>query len=406
MKLKTKLVKLDKAFFAVIFRCLLSAIAVIPTITFSGEIEVSVNFSQHQLNSKILDEERTYQVSLPLNYNNPLYAKANYPVIYMLDGQAYHLLGTGLIERMAMDGNIPQAIIVSIWTNQHRMRDLTPSHSLLDWQNQPWDFLETSGGGAKFLAFLQSELIPYIENVFRTVPHRTLVGHSLGGLMVAQSFLAQQGLFQAYISIDGSLWWNNQELIQNVDRIEQKQKARLYFSVADHEMHGVGDLSSLVLGNRRFVEKLQKLHLPKLKVELQKFDDETHGSVAIISLYKGLRYVFEGHRFKYGWAKNVDEFNAHYSDLSARYGFDYRPQEMATDRQAYWGGKARVDTEIIRSFLALNVKNYPASSHAHSRLADLYRREGNEKLAKSYYQKALAISPDNVEAQQGLEVIK
>ena len=69
---------------------------------------------------------------------------------------------------------MPALIVVGIG-NTDRTRDLTPSRAKVE--SYP-----TSGGGDKFLEFIQSELIPEIEKRYRTAPYRIFAGHSFGVL--------------------------------------------------------------------------------------------------------------------------------------------------------------------------------------------------------------------------------
>ncbi len=364
---------------------------------------------RYSLQSAILDEERLYWVSLPKNYDNPLYASTSYPVIYILDGISYYPLASSMVHTMSRTENIPEAIVVAIDTSKNRTRDLTPNHSLLDWQLNDTPAFATSGGGDKFLAFLKSELIPHIEKTYRTAPHRTLVGHSLGGLTVAHSLLTQPGLFQGYVSIDGSQWWDNQLLVRKLQTMppQKNMTGRLFFSLADHETTGPGELTNMIVGNIKFVDLLEKIPSPDLHVKLQMFDDETHGSVGLPSLYYGLRYVFEGHRLKYGWAKDINDLVRHYETLSKRYGFTYQPPEKTVDGQArYAAYKPRNDAATTLGFLQWNVAHYPLSSHAHSSLADHYRDMKEMQKAAKHYKKALELNEKNVTARKGLELLK
>ena len=327
--------------------------------------------------SDVLSEERIFWVSLPDNYDDEVYALANYPVVYILDGIGYYSLATSAIQVISRTGNMPEAIVVSVDTSTHRTRDLTPTNTLLNWQNEvhyspanPEEPAFASSGGADdFLKFLKAELIPYIDSSYRTAPHRTLIGHSFGGLAVVHSFLTQPGLFQGYVSIDGSLWYNKLSMVSEAKKLAKRTdlKGRFYFSLADHETTGPGDLTNMVVGNMKFTDILDKAPSPDLHIKLRVFDDETHGSVGLPSLYYGLRYVFEGHRLQYGWVKDVDTLVKHFQILSKRFGFVYLPPERLVDRVAHTVSfMPRENDQEILAFLELNLFNYPLSSHAHS----------------------------------------
>ena len=146
----------------------------------------------HKLTSKILNEDREIVISLPKEYEK---SEANYPVLYVTDGFQNIEHVSGSVELLTRTGHIPPIIIVGI-KSRNRVRDFTYTHS----ENNP-----KSGGGKKFLAFIESELIPYIDASYRTNNFKILEGHSLGGLFTASTLLEKPDLFQAYIIMSPSL---------------------------------------------------------------------------------------------------------------------------------------------------------------------------------------------------------
>ena len=71
-----------------------------------------------------------------------------------------------------------------------------------------------SGGGENFMAFMEKELIPYIDSHYQTAGYRIFSGHSFGGLAVINAFFNHAKLFNAYIALDPSLWWEKQQWIK------------------------------------------------------------------------------------------------------------------------------------------------------------------------------------------------
>ena len=106
-----------------------------------------------------------------------------------------------------MSGRWPEMIVVGI-TNTNRDKDLKPTITNLDGVVDL-----NSGGGGNFMNFIENELIPHIDSIYPTAPYRIFSGHSLGGLTVINTLLNNTQLFNAYIAIDPSLWWNNQTLL-------------------------------------------------------------------------------------------------------------------------------------------------------------------------------------------------
>ena len=127
------------------------------------------------LHSSILDEDRTILLSLS---ENPQSGGAPMPVIYLLDGGAHFLHTVATMDLLSRRDKMPYSLVVGI-ANTDRDRDLTAVASSG----------RLSGGADRFLDFIESELIPFVETGFVTAPHRTLIGHSLGGSFVLHSLV-------------------------------------------------------------------------------------------------------------------------------------------------------------------------------------------------------------------------
>ena len=87
-----------------------------------------------------------------------------------------------------------------------------------------------------FNDFLENELIPYIDKTYPTTTYRTYVGHSFGGLAVVNTLFTRPHLFDNYVAIDPSLWWDDQVLLKKAkskfEETEFKNKA-LYIGIAN-----------------------------------------------------------------------------------------------------------------------------------------------------------------------------
>ena len=76
------------------------------------------------------------------------------------------------------------------------------------------------GGGGNFLNFIERELIPYIDKNYKNRTNKKLwLGHSLGGLLALNSFMDKKSIFNAYLSIDPSIWWDEKMMETKVDSL-------------------------------------------------------------------------------------------------------------------------------------------------------------------------------------------
>ena len=243
--------------------------------------------SEFIINSNILDEDRTCLISLPDSYNDSSREKKKYPIMILLDGYAHFKTASGIVHFMGSDRNrnhfIPEIIIVAI-ENVDRERDFTVTKIKTKRPN-------TMGGGRNFLDFIEKELIPYVDKNYRTEPYRILTAHSLGGLLTLNSYMDENSLFNAYISIDPSIWWNEQMMTEKVDSIRPiSSKKKLYIATANQ---GEASYERNKKKHDTLYALMKKGAEGPLNVKIEYFENESHRSVPLIALYEGLRYLYE-----------------------------------------------------------------------------------------------------------------
>ena len=237
----------------------------------------------NEIESARLGEKRILNVYLPPSYEETLLKR--YPVIYLLDGAAhedYHHV-TGLVQFLVMYELMPESIVVGI-ANIDRYRDFTsPSDVSKDLSRIP-----TSGGSPRFRAFIEEELQPYIDATYRTNSKKMLIGQSLGGLLATEILVENKDLFDAYIIISPSLWWNDQRLLKRLPSF-LKQHPRLrkqVFVSAGTEAPEMNDLiDKMVLAFKEHAPKSTRFQFVLLA-------DETHATVLHRSLYRAFEFLY------------------------------------------------------------------------------------------------------------------
>jgi predicted alpha/beta superfamily hydrolase len=264
---------------ATAFGCTLAAPASLlaqepPTLTFGTIAKIS---------SKILGEERRINVLLPPGYEG---SSEKYPVFYLLDGSAHedYFHAASLVDFMATYGVMPKTIVVGI-SNVDRKRDFTkPSKDEGDTKLAP-----TSGGAEKFVAFVEKELIPYVEANYRTDGKSTLFGQSLAGLLATQILLEKPGLFDNYIIVSPSLWWSRSELLAAAPELLKKSSApgrKVYLSVGKEHPQMVEEAHA-------FAKLLAACTWPGFAHRFDYLETENHATNGHISLYRGLELLFK-----------------------------------------------------------------------------------------------------------------
>lgn len=168
---------------------------------------------EHQtftLNSEYVHEERTINVWTPPGYDS---TTTSYPVLYMPDGgvgEDFPHIANSLKALIEAD-SIPPVILVGI-ENTKRARDLTGSSTV---EKHIQYNIPMTDGSTPFRKFIVNELVPKIEADYRTTNVRGIIGESLAGLFVMETFFLEPQEFSFYIAVDPSLWWNNNALVEN-----------------------------------------------------------------------------------------------------------------------------------------------------------------------------------------------
>ena len=241
--------------------------------------------SEFAIHSSILNEDRTCFISLPESYNDSADLEKEYPIIILLDGYTHFNTATGIVHFMSSNSNrnhfMPETIIIAI-ENVDRERDFTVTKIKTKRPN-------TMGGGRNFLNFLEKELIPYIDKNYKTSNFRTLFGHYLGGMITLNSYMDKNSIFDAYIAMDPSIWWDAEMMHNKVDAISPISiHKKLYIATANQ-----GEANSE--RNKKRHDALYALIEKKsdgpLNVEIAYFEKENHRSIPLIALYEGLLFI-------------------------------------------------------------------------------------------------------------------
>lgn len=246
-----------------------------------SESEFSIGKSI-QIQSTLLGEARDLNIYLPSNYETN--KDQSYPVIYLLDGSIdediIHIAGIAQFAAFPWINIIPESIVVGIG-NVDRKRDFTPpSQNELDQKEFP-----TSGGASNFVQFIEKEIQPFIENNFRVTNQKTLIGQSLGGLLATHVLFTQPHLFDNYIIVSPSLWWNDEKLLDASIASYQSEKS-IYIAVGKE-----GEVMERTA--RELYEKLLSTQSNHSQVYFEFLEDKTHGDALHIAVYHALEVMFK-----------------------------------------------------------------------------------------------------------------
>ena len=231
--------------------------------------------------SKQLKEERALNIYLPQGYS-PDSAKT-YPVIYLLDGSLdedfIHITGVVQFGSFSWINMLPESIVVGI-ANIDRKRDFTyPTRNEIDKKYVP-----TGGGSAKFIDFIATEVKPLIQQQYKTDTITTIIGQSLGGLLATEILYKQPDLFDNYIIVSPSLWWDEESLLQ-ADPITYTSPKNIYIAVGKE-----GAVMERLA--RALHVKLATLQKKNTRLFFKFLEQQDHGDALHLAVYDAFEKIF------------------------------------------------------------------------------------------------------------------
>jgi predicted alpha/beta superfamily hydrolase len=235
------------------------------------------------IESKTLGEKRRINVYTPPGYSEP--AGYRFPVLYMPDGGVSEdfLHIAGLIQISVINGTMRPFLLVGI-ENTQRRRDMTgPTENEDDKRIAP-----QVGRSAPFRTFIRNELMPEIKRRYRTTNETAIVGESLAGLFVIETFFLEPELFDTYIAIDPSLWWNNEKLVKGAAAKlpgEPGLAKTLYFASSNEK--GIAAITE------RFAGILNTSAPSSIRWHYERMPYEAHGTIYHPAALHAFRVVFK-----------------------------------------------------------------------------------------------------------------
>jgi len=267
------------------FSALALLLSTAPAAAQSGTAPLTIG-ETFTLQSKVLGETRRINVYLPAPYADS--SGKRLPVLYMPDGGLAEdfLHVAGLVQVSVGNGTMRPMVLVGI-ENTQRRRDLTgPTEVASD--RRVGRTVGGTGGSAAFRTFIRSELIPEIERRYRTAAERALIGESLAGLFVVETFFLEPALFNTYIAIDPSLWWNDADLVKRASTRLRGGAGRgrtLYFASSSEK---------LIAPFTAELAKLLEKNAPRdLNWSYDPMPDETHGTIYHPAALRAIRRLFK-----------------------------------------------------------------------------------------------------------------
>jgi predicted alpha/beta superfamily hydrolase len=254
----------------------LSIFLFLSTTSLSGQ-NITIGFKD-SVESNVLNENRKFIINLPKDYNS---TDKTYPAIYRLDGDLDLFIETvGVVNRLVYSEElIPEMIVVMI-ENTNRNRDMMPTNT---------GFFKSEPGAKNFKEFIEKELVPHINNTYRTTNEKLLCGQSLSAIFTLYYFLTSPDSFDSFIACSGGFPGCEEyfiDLTNNFLKRKQHETKNIFLT------HGLNDFLDPegVIRNQllNFTKNIETKE--NIVCELKIYEEEGH--VPFQSLYHGLRFIY------------------------------------------------------------------------------------------------------------------
>jgi uncharacterized protein len=245
-----------------------------------------------EFSSTVLSEKRILNIYLPEGYNPD--DSLRYPVVYLLDGSAdedfIHITGLFQFNSFSWINRVPKSIIVGI-ANVDRRRDFTfPTSIGSDRKKYP-----TTGHSDRFIEFIASELQPFIEKKYKTTASKTIIGESLGGLLATEILIKRPILFNRYIIVSPSLWWDDGSLLNFNPKGMQHNFSMLtgiYIGVGKEGLTPGDKPRVMEVDANVLAEKLKSINNNDLHVFFDYLPQEDHGTIMHQAVYNAIKLLY------------------------------------------------------------------------------------------------------------------
>jgi uncharacterized protein len=240
-----------------------------------------------EFKSDITGEKYFIQVALPRSYRD---SQESYPVLYIMDADGAFGTFTEITRLLAVGKEVPEILIVGIAYGgtfseylYNRQRDYTPT---------VMEKYAGSGGGGKFLRFIDEELIPFVETKYRVKKSdRAICGFSYGGLFALYVLFNKPKLFNRYLAGSPSFYWDNEILFKYEQKYFEKSSnlpVKLFMSAGSLENE-----DSFIKPLNHFTQILNSRGYSGLELRSIILEEETHYSSCGNAFTKGIRWLFK-----------------------------------------------------------------------------------------------------------------
>ena len=327
------------------------------------------------LSSDKLGESRQIKIQLPRNYEKN--TSLAYPIIVVLDGDYLFEPVAGNVDFYSYWEDMPDAIVVGVMHGDKRADDLYFGEDGLP-----------SETGAAFFEFMGFDLIPYIENNYRTEKFKAIVGHEASANYLNFYLFKDQPLFNAYISLSPRFSDNmTSRVSERIGTLQEDLTVFYYLATATN------DIKSHKNSIEKFHNQLKTVDKENFSYSFDNFENGTHYSVVTSGISRAIDNIFQAYRpiTRKEYKEQILTSENAYEYLVTKYetiknlfgidkrilGNDFRAIEAALKKKEDW--------ESFKLLSKLAKENYPNSVLPFYYMGIHYEELGEPKKAVKMY---------------------
>jgi len=356
-----------------------------PRLTEHSEPAVTLG-EMSSLQSKVLNKTIPLSIHLPANYDS---SRKTYPVLYMLgsDYRARFAMLASTLDYMG-EGQIPEMILIGIDLPEGN-RILLPTR-----ENQDTTIPDN------YINFFETELIPYVDNKYRTAPFKVLFGGSNSGFFTVYTLLNNPLLFNSYFASSPSLSIIPTELQQKIKSgplktLSENRFLHIVYSDDEGLTNNVSEFTRVIEEHKpkSFTYKVDELvnqgHVPAMDFPM-----------FLLALYPD----FKPFNFRENMV-SLDKVRQHFDSLSKRYGYEIQPPISVIFDLGYVTTRSK-NLIAAEEIFQYSLEVYPKGKESYLGMGILRRAQGQLESAKVMFEKALEIDPDFSLAKRFLQSVE
>ena len=303
-----------------------------------------------------------------------------YPIIIVLDANYLFEPVAGNVDYFSYWEDMPESIVVGIMQGNSRYDD----GEYDDTNFMPAD------KGADFFEFIGLELLPYIDNTYRTAQFTIAVGHDFTANFINYYLFKDPPLFNGYINLSPDLAPMMAERIP--ERIPNIETRTFYYLAT-----GTDDVKDLMDLTIELDSYLKPLKSDNFDYHFDNFEGATHYSLVARAIPSALEKIFSVYRpiSKQEFSEKLLKMDTPISDyLTDKYKIiedlfgltnpirinDFIATATAAEKKEQW--------ESLRTIASLAQRQYPDTVLGDYYMARAYEEMGEPKKAMRTYQGA------------------